>query len=311
MLNFRSIIILLTFYFSAAYTVYWGLTENFGYIRILSDKPIDVQIDSEKVICDGFPCRIKIRPNIYNVSLVGDGDFKRQFKVNIKRGRLAKIEYIPKKNIIVEQVENSQLKPVFETEVLEKFTNVYFKNKLIHRFNSATEDVAYSVLSSLETGLIYSPNLQQVYRVDLKKNSARIEKVTEEFKSISLFEPGKVLIETSSGFFKQENNIIAPFAYSPNSILKFDQESELIVTTNDFNNSNSNARSLDSIVENFDLFKQDIFLFLHNKTTGEYNKLLTMKDIDPIDVKLSRKFFENELKTVLQTKTKSFIIDSN
>jgi len=311
MLNFRSIIILLTFYLSAAYTVYWGLTENFGYLRILSDKPVDVQIDSEKVICDGFPCRIKIRPNIYNVSLVGDGDFKRQFKVNIKRGRLAKIEYIPKKNIIVEQVQNSEVKPVFETEVLEKFTNVYFKNKLIHRFNSPTEDVDYSVLSSLESGLIYSPNLQQVYLVDFKKNSTRIEKVTEEFKSISLFEPGKVFIETSDGFFKQENKVVAPFIYSPNSILKFDDESELIVTTNDFNNSNSNARSLDSIVENFDLYKQDIFLFLHNTATGEYNKLLTMKEIDPIDVKLSRKFFENELKTVLQTKTKSFIIDSN
>ena len=85
----------------------------------------------------------------------------------------------------------------------------------------------------------------------------------------------------------------------------------MILTTNDFSKGSANARSLDSLIENFDLYKQDIFLFLFNNATGEYNKLLTMKDIDPIDVKLTRKYFENELKTVLQTKTKSFIIDSN
>ena len=122
----------------------------------------------------------------------------------LKEGRLAKIEYIPKKNINVKQIDTAKLKSVFDVEASDKITNIFYKNKLIHRFNSPIEDVEYSISDDLNSGLIYSKSLQQAYRVDLKKGSSRLEKVSEKFNSVSLLDLGKVIIETDDGFLSKK-----------------------------------------------------------------------------------------------------------
>lgn len=311
MLNFRSIIILIAFYLSAAYTVYWGLTENFGYIRIISSKPLDIEINNEKIVCDGFPCRIKIKPNLYDIVMSSEGDYKRQFKVNAKRGRLAKIEYVPRKNISAKQVEFNDLSPIFTSETSANSTSVFYNNRLIHRFNLPVDDVNYTVTSDLKEALVYSPTLQQVFRIDLKRAVSKVEKLTEEFEKLNLLDSETLIIENKNGVFKQKNKIISPSIFLASAILTYDQDSELIISSNDYNLSGSNKPSFDSILENIDEYKQDLFLYLYNSDTKEYNKLLTLKEMSPDDLVLSRQFLKGEIKSVLQTKTKSFIIDSN
>ncbi len=308
--NFRSLLILLVFYLSAAYVVYWGITENFGYLRILSEKSLNITIAGSEIDCPKFPCRLKIRPGTYNLSLEHKNEFKKHYRVTITRGHLAKVEYKSQSKL---QLQEGQTQAAFNMLFSENSSQVQaYSGKTIARFNTLYHDLDYALNQSNDKALFFSVAKQAAFVIDLKALSKKsVDLQGLKFLSMNLINDTDVLIQTQDGVFQILDGDIVPSLYKQaNFVGSLDEKWQIVISA--LNLSKQGKQAQLSVMDLLSLSQEatagNYYLYLLDKETKQHFYLRTLQDFKPNEIGLSKAYFQNKLHSVLQLKHKSFIM---
>lgn len=308
MRNFRSIIILLSFYLSAAFVVHWGVNENFGYLKIMSDQTLDIQFAEESIDCAGFPCRLKVVPGSYNLRMqeLNSQGKPQYYRVNIKRGRLAKVAYKAKKNY---QLLEGELSPVVVVQKTSAGTMLKdYKKRIVARFNQKYADLKVKTNFNHTRAVVYSVSQQDMYLLNLETLSKQKFKVGVEFSDAQLIDKESILIQTPEGVYLLDGeNKLLQFYESINYILNLDADNSLVISPNSLTGSLATSTDITSLI-NRDQKQKDYYLYRYNNTEDTYYYLNTLKNLKPEQIQLKYGLVNGKVYSNLILKGKSFMI---